>query len=414
MPFDFAAYKKKCDGFTTEELQVEWENYTRQLVGGATLTASSILLSPMTSGISLIGTVISVPQLANARKKRAIVGNKMYSYGVVPHTRKRDLLVPAGIALTTAGLTYGMTPIGAELLGGEPGVRGIEYIVTHATLDTMFAILDEAQNTFHHKRSKHKLKKMQDKQKQFLGKDFVKHDEHSRSNLDIKRPHLLEDKHPQPSRRALRAYHIDEDDHYYDRDHTPPPAYSKKYVYHGGQVQYSYDARPGRGKVNLSYDNRPKSSHPPSYNQHPRVSNRRRNYSSSGPAVENLGHLRSSASFRRSSLHENSRPSSLHEHSRPSISRSTNSHYSRNNPSPRYRSVENSEDECYTDSEDEISDEEKVDEEYESDKDEKKKDGKVIEQVLTLEQEVAFLKATILRMEMEKRGLTDSESEKSR
>ncbi|RKF64674.1 hypothetical protein OnM2_017066 [Erysiphe neolycopersici] len=410
MPFDYASYKKKCDSLTTEELQLEWQNYTRQLSSGATLSASSVLLSPLTSGISLIGLGISVPQLHNARKKRAIVGNKMKSYGVGPRTRRRDVIIPAAISMTASGLTFGLTPTGAELIGGEVGVKGIEYVVTHATLDAMWAILDEAQNTFHHKRSKSKLKRMQNQQRKYLAKDVAKLDEYSKIGLDIKRPYLLEEgnNYSRPVRRGLRPYHIEEEeeDYFFDRDQAPPPAYTKKYVYNGGQVQFSYDSRPN-------------SAHSSSYNNNkplPRICNRRSDYSNSGPAIENLGLLRSSAASRRSSIH--------HEKSRAAMVRlpayyPTASNNSRNNPTAAYyQNEKKSKDESDFDSEDEISDQEE-DEGNESDEDsddeyedEKKSDGKVIEHVLTLEQEIIMLKATILRMEMERRGLTtDSENE---
>lgn len=407
MPFDFAAYKRKCDALTTEELQLEWQNYTRQLSSGATLTASSVLLSPLTSGISLIGLGLSVPQLHNARKKRAIVGNRMLLHGKEPHTRRRDIIIPAGISVTASGLTLGLTPTGSELIGGEAGVKGIEYVVTHATLDAIWAILDEAQNSYHHRKSVRKFKRMQNQKRQYLAKDVVKPDEYSNFGLDIKRPFIQEeDRNSRPVRRSLRPYYIEEDDYFYDRDQAPPPAYSKKYVYHGGKVQFSYETRPD-------------SSHLPPYSQTPRMCNRRRHYSNTGPAIENLGLLRSSAATRRSSIHENSRSatSSMTGY-RPEIS-----NYSRNNLSPYYQHEDQSEEESDFDSEEELSDQEQDDEvgedrENESDEDSdeaedmKKKDGKIIEHVLTLEQEITMLKATILRMEMEKRGLNiDSKSE---
>jgi hypothetical protein len=49
------------DGLTTEQLHKEWENYTRQIAGGATLTAASVLSSLFTVGISLVGIGLSAP-----------------------------------------------------------------------------------------------------------------------------------------------------------------------------------------------------------------------------------------------------------------------------------------------------------------------------------------------------------------
>lgn len=73
MPFDFKEYQTKCDGMSTEQLHKEWENYTRQVSGGATSTATSVLFAPVTGGISLVGLGLSAPKIHNARKKREII-----------------------------------------------------------------------------------------------------------------------------------------------------------------------------------------------------------------------------------------------------------------------------------------------------------------------------------------------------
>lgn len=61
MPFDFEAYDKKCAGLTAEELQKEWNHYTRLISGGATSTAISGLAIPFTAGISTIGVALAAP-----------------------------------------------------------------------------------------------------------------------------------------------------------------------------------------------------------------------------------------------------------------------------------------------------------------------------------------------------------------
>ncbi|KPM36964.1 hypothetical protein AK830_g9586 [Neonectria ditissima] len=52
MPFDFKAYDQKCNALTAEELQREWEHYTRLISGAATSTAISGIAVPFTRGDS--------------------------------------------------------------------------------------------------------------------------------------------------------------------------------------------------------------------------------------------------------------------------------------------------------------------------------------------------------------------------
>jgi hypothetical protein len=115
MPFDYDTYQKKVDGMSTEQLHREWENYTRQISGGATSTAASIALSPFTGGISLVGLGLSTPRIHNARKKREIIEAGLKTHGTTHHTRKRDVLVPMAAATTITGLTMGIAPAGKIL-----------------------------------------------------------------------------------------------------------------------------------------------------------------------------------------------------------------------------------------------------------------------------------------------------------
>jgi hypothetical protein len=95
MPFDFEEYQKKCDGLTTEQLHREWENYTRQIAGGATSTATSVMFSPFTGGVSLLGIGLSAPRIHNARKKREIIEAGLQARGTTHNTRKRDVIAPS-------------------------------------------------------------------------------------------------------------------------------------------------------------------------------------------------------------------------------------------------------------------------------------------------------------------------------
>ncbi|RKF79528.1 hypothetical protein GcC1_045020 [Golovinomyces cichoracearum] len=383
MPFDFAAYKAKCDAMSTEALQLEWQNYTRQLTTGATMTATSVMLSPMTSGISLVGLGISVPQLHNARKKRAIVGNKMQLHGAEPHTRRRDVIIPAAISVTAAGLTLGITPTGAEFIGGEAGAKGIEYLVTHATLDALWSILDEAQNAYHHRISKRKLRKSKLKQKEYMAQ-ASKMSEYSQIGIDAKRNDILDGKLSSNRAESLRAYYLENHENVFDNEDLPPPLYQKKYVYQGGQAKAS--------RSNSSI------SHPPILNRRSsQLSVRRLNYSSSSIASEDSSRLRHTAASRRISASGDHRPRILRP-ATPSSPPGTDF-------VPSLQVGEDSDFENRSESDDSSELEEEDDSENEEIVEGEKKKEKIIEHVLTLEQEVTMLKATILRMELERRGL---------
>src|SRR5690554_593637 len=63
MPFDFEAYDAKCRGLTPEELQREWQHYTRLISGASTSTAVSGLAIPLTLGVSVIGVGMAAPAI---------------------------------------------------------------------------------------------------------------------------------------------------------------------------------------------------------------------------------------------------------------------------------------------------------------------------------------------------------------
>lgn len=155
MPFDYNEYQQKCNTLSTEQLHREWENYTRQISGGATSTATSVLFSPLTGGISLIGLGLSAPRIHNARKKREIIEAGLQARGSKHNTRKRDVIAPMAIAGTIGGLTLGLAGPGADMIAGEAVGKGVEYAMSHAALDGAGAAME-------HKHDNH-LKKKADK-----------------------------------------------------------------------------------------------------------------------------------------------------------------------------------------------------------------------------------------------------------
>lgn len=135
MPFDFANYQKKCDGLSIEELQKEWENYTRQISGAATSTAASVLFSPLTAGVSLVGLGLSAPRIHNARKKREIIEAGLQARGTTHHTRPVDVIAPIAITGTISGLTLGLVAPGVDVAAGAIVQRGVEYAATQGALE---------------------------------------------------------------------------------------------------------------------------------------------------------------------------------------------------------------------------------------------------------------------------------------
>lgn len=156
MPFDFADYKSKVNGLTDEQLQREWENYTRQVAGGSTSTAISVGLSPFTAGISLIGLGLSAPRIHNARKKRAIIEAGLQARGTTHNTRKRDIAAPMAVSGVLGGLTFGLAGPGADLIAGEAVGKGFEYAVAHAALDGTGAVIEHTHTEHSKKKAEHK------------------------------------------------------------------------------------------------------------------------------------------------------------------------------------------------------------------------------------------------------------------
>ena len=144
MPFDFKAYDAKCNGLTPEELQREWEHYTRLISGASTSTAVSGLAVPFTLGVSTVGVAMAAPAIHNARKKRAIIEKHLQNHNTTHVTRKRDVLGSMAVSGTIGVVTLGVGSMGADAVataGAEHGISAVVEnetaikIVTHAALD---------------------------------------------------------------------------------------------------------------------------------------------------------------------------------------------------------------------------------------------------------------------------------------
>ncbi|KAM0227390.1 hypothetical protein ACHAPO_011576 [Fusarium lateritium] len=160
MPFDFKAYDQKCQGLTLEELQREWEHYTRLISGAATSTAISGCAIPLTLGVSTIGVAMAAPAIHNARKKREIIERHLNRLNATHQTRKRDVLGSMAVSGTIGVVTLGVGTMGADAVataGAEHGIQAIVAnetaikIVSHAALDGAGMAVEHA-HTDHLKR----------------------------------------------------------------------------------------------------------------------------------------------------------------------------------------------------------------------------------------------------------------------
>lgn len=161
MPFDFKEYQTKCDGMSTEQLHKEWENYTRQVSGGATSTATSVLFAPVTGGISLVGLGLSAPKIHNARKKREIIEAGLKARGTTHNTRKRDVIAPVAITGSISALTLGLAGPVANAFSDQVVGHGLEYATAHVALDAGGTVVE------HHHGNSQKLKADQKLQQQY-------------------------------------------------------------------------------------------------------------------------------------------------------------------------------------------------------------------------------------------------------
>ncbi|KAI1504800.1 hypothetical protein F5X99DRAFT_432562 [Biscogniauxia marginata] len=126
MPFDFKKYDEKCNGLTPEQLQREWDHYTRLIASASTSTAISGAAIPATTlGVSAVGIAVAAPAIHNARKKRAIIERHLRAHDTTHVTRGRDVLRSVAVS-GAVGL--------ATLDTGYAGVEGVAMAVEHRRL----------------------------------------------------------------------------------------------------------------------------------------------------------------------------------------------------------------------------------------------------------------------------------------
>ncbi|KAF5536592.1 hypothetical protein FNAPI_11700 [Fusarium napiforme] len=161
MPFDFKAYDQKCQGLTLEELQREWEHYTRLISGAATSTAVSGCAIPLTLGVSTIGVAMAAPAIHNARKKREIIERHLNLLNATHKTRKRDVLGSMAVSGTIGVVTLGVGSMGADAVATAGAEHGIQSIVANETAIKLVshAALDGAGMMVEHKHTDHLKKK---------------------------------------------------------------------------------------------------------------------------------------------------------------------------------------------------------------------------------------------------------------
>lgn len=131
MPFDFKKFDAKCANMSIDELQREWEHYTRLISGSATSTAVSGAAIPFTLGVSVIGVGLAAPAIHNARKKREIIERHLQRLGTTHHTRKRDVLTPIAISGTVGLVTLGVGSAGAGAITNAAVEHGITSVAAN-------------------------------------------------------------------------------------------------------------------------------------------------------------------------------------------------------------------------------------------------------------------------------------------
>ncbi|PKS09835.1 hypothetical protein jhhlp_004458 [Lomentospora prolificans] len=133
MPFNFKAYNTECNSMTPEELQREWQYYTRLISGASTSTAVSGLALPLTCGVSVIGVSMAAPVIHNARKKREIIEKHLNKYGATHHTRKRDVLGSVAFSGTIGVVTLGVGAMGTDAIAAKGIEHSISAIIENET-----------------------------------------------------------------------------------------------------------------------------------------------------------------------------------------------------------------------------------------------------------------------------------------
>lgn len=156
MPFDFAEYDYKCSQMSPEQLQREWNHYTRLITGSATSTALSGLALLPTLGVSMIGIAIGSSGIHNARKKRDIIDRHLARYGQEHKTRMRDVAGSMVFSGTVGVVTLGVGMGGAETVLAE----GIQHGLLTAADETVVkvgthAVADGVALSLEHKHHEH-------------------------------------------------------------------------------------------------------------------------------------------------------------------------------------------------------------------------------------------------------------------
>ncbi|KXJ87572.1 hypothetical protein Micbo1qcDRAFT_208188 [Microdochium bolleyi] len=146
MPFDYEDYDAKCALMSADELQRQWNHYTRLISGGATTTTISGVAAIPTGGVSTIGIVYAGPAIHNARKKREIIDRHFARLGGVHRTRKRDVLTGVVFSGTVGMASMGTGSWGAENImehGVDKAYEKAVEAVTEASLGATGMMLED-------------------------------------------------------------------------------------------------------------------------------------------------------------------------------------------------------------------------------------------------------------------------------
>lgn len=175
MPFDFVAYDAKCAQLAVDELQKEWEHYTRQIAGASTSTAVSGLAIPLTAGVSVIGVGLAAPTIHNARKKREIIERHLQRHGTTHQTRKRDVAGSMAFSGTLGVLTLGVGAVGHEAVMTQGAEHGVSHLMNetaikigmHAALDGAAMATEEAHHAHKKEKAASKLQRLKQQAQSF-------------------------------------------------------------------------------------------------------------------------------------------------------------------------------------------------------------------------------------------------------
>ncbi|PBP20804.1 hypothetical protein BUE80_DR008495 [Diplocarpon rosae] len=230
MPFNFNTFQAKCEDLTPEELQREWNNYTRQFSSGATSAATAVAFAPLTAGVSLLGLGFSAPRVYNARRKRDIVEGELQAHGKTHTTRKRDVIAPAAISGAIGGLTLGFSAPAAQLVAGHAAGKGAEYIGTHVVLDAVGAGIEHQHDKYATKKAhkKAKLRSQQCQECQQCQQELLQ-EKASQDILIPERPQLPGS--PVEQQPAAQIPQIADGNVGSQEYHPPPPLQDEKYEY---------------------------------------------------------------------------------------------------------------------------------------------------------------------------------------